>query len=199
MAGEEIIDHFPVSEVIPPFLFNCWKHHRYFIRKQIEILSSLNEPAIRLLQKSLLLIGDSQMDMYTGYLDISNIIQELTDRLFSARADTEDRYYEWLQSGGDNYRIITISDGSGWALLRGNINSCYIHIHPAKHSLYTIRVRAKELKTAITALVWSNITDGSPYNIQTINKARKEVLSEPPIKSISMNEGIGKLITILSE
>ena len=61
----------------------------------------------------------------------------------------------------------------------------YVHIHPAKYSRHTIRVKANTLKTVL-ALKYASIKlmDKPNYNLQEVNRIRVELLGFSPIKSI---------------
>ena len=78
---------------------------------------------------------------------------------------------------------------------KGNLAERYIHIHPAKYSKHTIRVRATTLKTVLTLCVNKiPIRDDASQNLQTVNKQRSLFLQLSPIKSLNEKDsGILKL------
>ena len=63
-----------------PLTFNCWKHHAGFIKKQIEIYRG-EKISVEELQKTLLVIGESQMDLYHGELSPQKICDEIVSKL----------------------------------------------------------------------------------------------------------------------
>jgi len=185
--------------VIPvPFVFNCWKHHRLFIKYQIDSLTSDTGLTYSNLREVLLVLGNSQMDMYTGKLFPSEITAKLYSYLISQGISAENDYRNWVSSSG-KYRLAQIEEGSKWTFLPGKEDGRYIHIHPAKYSVFSVRIRALELKTAIAVIILTKRNGESPYDVKIVNIARKEVLSESPLKSVSKNAGLGKLIKLLSE
>nr|WP_157470911.1 hypothetical protein [Draconibacterium orientale] len=71
----------------------------------------------------------------------------------------------------------------------------FIHIHPAKFSKHTIRVRATTLKTVLTLCVHKiPILDDTELNLMAVNQQRSSYLQLSPIKSLDdENSGILKL------
>jgi hypothetical protein len=80
-----------------PVLFNCWKHHKLFIQKEIERFIKTNSPEVmELLKKQLLIIGESQTDLYTGILTPGEIVNSITNQLRDINAFEIVNYKEWL-------------------------------------------------------------------------------------------------------
>ncbi|RKY92909.1 MAG: hypothetical protein DRQ01_05690, partial [Ignavibacteriae bacterium] len=65
-----------------PLTFNCWKHHAGFIKKQIEFYRG-EKISVEELQKMLLVIGESLMDLYVGELSPQKICDEIVGKLKS--------------------------------------------------------------------------------------------------------------------
>ena len=186
-------------EIPVPFVFNCWKHHKLFIQNKIERIDLKHAGATVELKQALIKIGRSQMDLYTGMQLPKDITFHLMSMLIPEGIINEKDYREWIRSSGKNYRIVEIAEGSKWTMLNINEQGRYIHIHPAKYSSFSVRVRSLELKTAIAVLVWTNTYSGSAFDIQVINKVRKELIGESPLKSVIISEGLGKVIRMLSD
>lgn len=179
-----------------PIKFNCWKHHALFIKKELKNFNS--EIQITQLQKRLLKIGESQMDLYYGRSMPEEIAGQVIKFLSSIPVKNNEQYAEWLLKKGKEYQIITLNDKSVWALRSGDEINRYVHIHPGRYSPYSVRVKALTLKTAICALACSKIKSASAFDIDLINEARKKILNIPPLKSINKEKGLGKLINLLS-
>ena len=180
-----------------PFNLNCWKHHAGFIANQINKINK--ETELEALPAILLKIGESQMDLYLGKLTTLQIT-DFTNQLLKERNVVEyDSYKKWLFAGGKEYRLITLMDKSIWTLRIGNQKENYIHIHPGRYSANTIRVRALTLKTAICVLAVANIYKISTFELKIINNVRKKFLKAAPVKSITSNSGLGRLLTILKK
>jgi len=180
-----------------PFKLNCWKHHAGFIAKQIKQIKS--EEELRNIPSLLLKIGESQMDLYLGKLTPFEITGFTKNFLKENEVFKYESYEQWLFSEGKEYRLITLPDKSTWTLRMGNQKENYIHIHPGRYSVHTIRVRALTLKTAVCLLFWAKAHGGSPFEVPLVNEIRKEYLNASPLKDISSHYGLGKLITIFAE
>lgn len=176
-----------------PILFNPIKHHTGAI-KQI-IGETTNEED---LLRTLLTIGESQMDLYVGELSVGEITQQIIKQLKQKNVITQTEYSEWINSGGSDYKMLTLSDNSQWTLRLSNDNEKYIHIHPGRYSPRTMRIKANTLKTAIAVNVYAKVNKYNPLDLEIINYARKEILGESPIKSISTNSGLGKIIALFN-
>ena len=186
-------------ENLPPILLNCWKHHAGFIRSQIHSLAAQKEKAFDNLPDNLLLIGDSLMDLYLGSLKPQDIANYITDELKRKEISDNLSYKNWLFKGGNEYRITSLPDKSKWTLRYGKDENYYVHIHPARYSPKTIRVRSLSLKTAIAVLLSTEVYGGSPFEVTVINKIRINLLKASPIGKVSSGNGLGKLILILKQ
>jgi hypothetical protein len=148
--------------------------------------------------REIICIGENLTDMYIGKLTPKEITEEVVQILHSELITEKKRYRHWLHADRKDYRIINLSDSSRWALRWGEDEDKFVHIHPAKKSKYTVRVRGLTLKTALLALSWSAINDLYPDDLKTINKVRKRWLDESPVKQINFSSGIGRIIAVLS-
>jgi len=180
-----------------PLTYNCWKHHAGFIKNQIEFYRD-EKISVEELQKTLLLIGESQMDLYVGELSPQKICNEIVSKLKSTGVFAFEAYKKWLFEKGDEYKLIEISDKSVWALRLGKQKERYIHIHPGRYSPVTLRVKALTLKTAIAMLIINYKKNFPLMDTLKINEVRKKILSSPPIKKVSSNSAVVRVINILS-
>ena len=177
--------------------FNCWKHHAGFIKKQIEFYRS-KKISVEELQKTLLVIGESQMDLYVGELYPQKICDEIGSKLKSTGKLAFEAYKKWLFEKGNAYKLIEISDNSVWALRLGKQKERYIHIHPGRYSPVTLRVKALTLKTAIAVLIINYKNNIPLIDTLKINEVRNEILNSPPVKKVSSNSAVVRVINILS-
>jgi len=170
--------------------FNALKHH---IRAVTRLIADCSLPE---LPQRLKVLGASQMDLYLGALEEADISREILQALSDLDIHTEQQYRHWLEEH-HYYRSITLSDGSVWILRLGKEGEKYIHIHPGRYSTESIRVKAAVLKTAIA--IWIYLKKGliSEVNEHTLNRARKEVLELPPVKSLAESRAILKMIGII--
>jgi GNAT superfamily N-acetyltransferase len=178
--------------------FNQWKHHKLFLSGQIKYYSLKKEARIKELKLNLLQTGKSQMDIYTGELLPEEIMQSISDQLTKYNVKDKDSYYKWLRGEGEDYRSIVLSDSSEWTLRLNPDSEKFIHIHPARHSVNTLRVRAATLQTAVVAVFLSKIKSANPLDLKIINEARKKFLGESPVKTVNKNSGLGKIVVMLA-
>jgi hypothetical protein len=169
---------------------NALKHH---IRAITRLIADC--PVAELPQR-LKVLGNSQMDLYLGDLEETDISRQVLQVLNALDIHTEQQYQHWLEQH-HHYRSITLSDSSVWILRLGKERDKYVHIHPGRYSPATIRVKAAVLKTAIA--VWVYLKNGliGEVNEDSLNRARKEVPGLPPVKSLTESRAILKMTGIL--
>jgi len=125
-----------------PILFNALKHHMPTIKQFVS-----NPPPQW--KNELVVIGHSLIDLYVGQMTVRQIVEETLHILHRIDIASLSQYEAWLRSAG-GYRIIQLTDTSQWTLRRSNANNRqYIHIHPARNSPFTLRIKSETLKTAI--------------------------------------------------
>ncbi len=180
-----------------PFIFNDWKHHKIFVKRKIEQFIIGGSKELPVLQNELKNIGDSRTDFYYGNLEPFEITKEIENILLEKEIFKRSDYIIWLNKNKLMYKLIELSDGSLWTLRLGENAKQYIHFHPGRRSVYSIRIKASILKTAIAALVWSGIYLDSPESRLVVNEARQKLLILPPVKNISDNKGILRIIELL--
>ncbi|MCY1723365.1 hypothetical protein OU798_23645 [Prolixibacteraceae bacterium Z1-6] len=162
-----------------PITFNPQKHHFRFLLSEIGYWKTMELPKVK---NDLLLIGNNLIDFYLGSLSVQQICNESIRFFQQKEINDEEKFTHWLK--GANYKKMTLSDQSEWLVKKGNSHTHYIHIHPAKFSKHTIRVRAATLKTVIALLVNSvSIQKSISKNLLSINSVREKMLGLSPIKS----------------
>jgi hypothetical protein len=179
-----------------PFKLNCWKHHAGFIARQIKKVKS--EEEMKNIPYFLLKIGESQMDLYLGKLTPFDLTKFTKKFLKEKKHFKFESYEQWLFSEESGYRLITMPDKSIWTLRMGNQKENYIHLHPGRYSMHTIRVRALTIKTAICVVSYLTAYKIGAPDLQLINKIRKEFLNAEPVKSLSSSAGLRRLINVFN-
>lgn len=169
------------------FLFNTLKHHLPSIILYIKQSSSPYA-------NDLLSLGSSQMDLYTGDLTTEEITQEIQLHLAETNKLDKTVYTDWIKQNG--FAKIQLSDRSEWILLLGNTSDKYIHIHPARYSPLSIRVKASTLKTVIALTI--EMTHLATINTSEINELRKK-LKLSPIKNIEESSNIKDLYMLIKK
>jgi hypothetical protein len=174
------------NKIQEPLLFNAQKHHLHFIQEQIGYWQSLSrEEAMNDLNK----IGDNLLDLYFGNLTVEEICRELIQILKKNKRLEKKQYLKWL--GPKSYNKIRCSDGSDWLAKKGNLPERFVHIHPAKNSVFTIRVRGTTLKTIIALFIYEvKFEKNIKSRLEAVNSIRKEYLNLSPVKSLQANKGI---------
>lgn len=176
-----------------PIQFNPIKHHIGAIKQFIK--EATNE---EVLLRTLLTIGESQMDLYVGDLSVDEISRQIIKQLKQKNVIERTEYSEWINSDGSDYKMLTLSDDSQWTLRLSDNNETYIHIHPGRYSHHTIRIKANTLKTAIVVNVYARLNKCNPLELKIINYVRKKILDESPVKSINASSGLGKIINMFN-
>lgn len=179
-------------QISEPFIFNPLKHHLGFIREftsgRIEEQSDINT-----LIKELKHIGTSVMDVYTGDIPVNGIAEEADLFLRTRGLISAGIFAEWSGTKDNDYRIISLSDDSQWALKYHNHEERFVHFFPARQSPHSFRVKANTLKSAILYYVLI----GKDYiNSDDLNKARA-FMGLSPVKDPVEAEAITEMIEIL--
>jgi len=179
-----------------PILFNFWKHHLGFLLNQINKSETIN---LKLLKSQILTIGNSTTDLYTGKMDIAEISDCCITTLKKLNRYRKDSYLKWIKQSPEEYHLLDFPDKSVWILKIGIEKGRHIHIHPGRHVPHTVRVKANILKTAYLANLFAIKHKISPFDIDLINKLRNEILELTPIKFVTMNQDLGKMIHLFGK
>ncbi len=181
--------------VPPPILLNCWKHHLGFIKSSVKKSVRNPEDAFIFLKNKLLLIGDSQMDLYTGKLSPREISGIILGKLNDWDLLNYEIFRKWISE--KKFKLISLEDDSVWTLRLGKFKERFVHIHPGRYSPNTIRVKANTLKTATAVLLMKKIMRKEVLTLEEINYVRILTFSAPPLKSLPKNSALLKMIRLL--
>ncbi|EJF10325.1 MULTISPECIES: hypothetical protein [Pontibacter] len=165
------------TDIPAPILFHPLKHHLGYIREFIKEQATAEEAALVAQLKT---IGSSQLDLYLGELLTQQIAYETILYLQKHQILEPEAFQTYLSSNKADYRVITLSDESSWVLRWGIVEGRHVHLHPARYSQHTIRVKANTLKTAIAAKM-AALRNQQPPNLQMINRVRQQWLNLPPV------------------
>jgi hypothetical protein len=177
------------AKIPVPVTFNTHKHHFKFLLGRIEIWKNTDWNHA---ESELLAIGENLLDFYTGNLTIEDICAECIHFFKSNNITNKIDLTNWLNPL--EYRKIKLSDSSEWVVKEGKDPVRYLHIHPAKQSVHTIRVRAATLKTVLGVMIKTDdISAHLNENLNTVNNIRNAYLHLSPVKSLQRNKGILKL------
>jgi hypothetical protein len=182
-----------MNEKIPvPITFNTHKHHLKFLLGQIEIWKNMHWNQA---ESELFTIGENLLDFYIGDLSVENICNECILIFENNKIYSKSDFIKWLFPL--EYRKIKLSDSSEWVIREGKDAVRFMHIHPAKQSLHTIRVRAATLKTVLGVMIRTdnNFTQIN-INLKVVNDIRVIYLKLSPVKSLQRGKGILKLLEL---
>ncbi|QIA08624.1 hypothetical protein [Draconibacterium halophilum] len=171
-------------EIPIPIQYNPYKHHFRFLLTELVTWQKTDWMETK---KAMLSIGNNLFDFYLGHLTPEQVCQASINYLKSINIFTETDFSKWFNNSG--WKKITLPDESEWLVKKGNNANRYIHIHPAKFSKHTIRVRATTLKTVLTLCVHKiDIKNNAKLDLQAVNQQRVTFLKLSPIKSFDEEE-----------
>lgn len=171
---EEIDIPFPVR-------FNPLKHHRNYILRLLEGASP--EMMINLLDP----VCNNYIDLYTGSLTSEQIARQVIAILRSMQVLDVEKFTHWV-NGHYGYRKITLSDHSEWIVRRGNESERFVHLHPSRTGLYSVRFKGSTLKTIFLLKINKQVAEKEP-SLHIINRVRMQV-GLSPINKLDPNKGI---------
>lgn len=179
-------DHIP-----EPFQFNPLKHHLGFLR---DFATGWEQPGnAAAIVRTLKHIGTSVMDVYSGKLSVSDILEETGCRLKENSQFSYDSYMKWTGLNSSEFRSLHLSDSSEWILKFHDNRKRYIHIFPARSGPHTFRIKANTLKSAIHY----NVFSGNDFITEdAINTARAQA-GLSPVREVSEAEAIFRMIELL--
>ena len=168
-----------------PVLFSAIKHHQGYLQQLIRETSP--DIAPQALRRLLLPIGAAQFDFYTGPLSVEALDREVYQALQQQELLSEELFTKWVQQH-QGYRLISLSDQSSWTLRLGQRPNKWVHLHPARYSPHTCRLKAQALKTAISLLIKEREQSAAgALNLEVVNRTR-DYLGLPPLSQRQLTE-----------
>lgn len=177
-----------------PILFHPLKHHLGHIR---EFVHSHANAEYAFLIAQLKTIGSSQLDLYLCKLSAQQIAYETILYLQKHHTLEPGAYQLYLSGSKANYGLITLSDESKWVLRWGVVEGRHVHLHPARYSQHTLRVKANTLKTAVAVCIAVKRYK-QPQDLQLVNQVRTQWLGLAPIPNFPPDGALAKLIERLT-
>ncbi|WP_372367849.1 hypothetical protein [Candidatus Uabimicrobium sp. HlEnr_7] len=171
--------------------FNAGKHHFPDIARRIIGYAQSSE-----CQENFI-IGrikdlDGVTDIYVGDLSPQQLEGEVSEFIQNKNITSLENYRNFLETEGDIKRFgyyyqYTMSDTSIFTL-RLIEDEKYIHMHPARYSPHTFRIRGNTLKTIIITTFIAIRDKESFTNLSVVNNARQK-LGLPPLDEIPSKIG----------
>lgn len=181
-------------DLLKPILFHALKHHVLYIREFIRLQHMADEAWLK---SALRTIGSSQLDLYLGSLNPLQIATETIAYLQEQGALEHEAYQHFTRGKGTDYRVFTLSDNSDWVLRWGVVTGRHVHLHPARYSRDTVRIKANILKTAVAASI-ATLRYKQPLSLQLINQVRTQWLELSPLKEYVTAGGLSNAIAMLN-
>jgi hypothetical protein len=197
--GPWLLEVFTIStDVPPPVLFNAHKHHAGFLRERVRRAVTDGPDGLRALAAELVVVGAKLMDLYHGPFSPAEIAAKVMTALAKSGHGAPAAFRAWVDAAG-GYRTVEFpEDTSRWVLRAGDEDDRFVHVHPARYSPFTIRVRANVLTTAVMALAYTGLHGGDPLSRPVVNAVRRDYLGLAPVgRDPSGDEGIGSVIELL--
>lgn len=169
------------NEIPLPVRFNAFKHHRNFILGILE--SASPEVIIDLLDP----VCNNYIDIYTGKISPTVIAESIIRILQLNQVFQLDDFTQWVDSK-NGYRQIRLEDGSEWIVRRSNEPERYIHLHPAREGLFSLRFKGSTLKTAYLIKIRASVSGMAP-TLELVNRIRIQI-GLSPIKKLERSKGI---------
>jgi hypothetical protein len=187
-------------EVLPPVLFNTFKHHAGSLRARIAALVEQGPAGLCDAARWSAVLGTKLMDLYTGQLSPRALSEHIITHLGSEGRLEIDTYRTWL-AGCEEYAVVVLPhDESRWVLRGGDDMERYVHLHPGRWSPGTVRVRANVLKTAFLVLIHAGIHGVDALDREVINEVRRVHLALSPLGEDAAGEqGLGAMIELLRQ
>lgn len=172
-----------------PVTFNPHKHHFGFLTDQIKTWRGQDWEKVK---PELFFMGENLIDLYLGSLSVNQVCYECIRYFRNENVLERTAFLDWLYPR--EYRKIELADSSVWVVKKGIDPERFIHIHPAKYSPLTIRVRAATLKTVVALTTHSvSIQKEITENLDAVNTTRRLFLQLSPVKSLNPEKGIIQL------
>lgn len=176
-----------------PVTFNPFKHHFGFLKAQTD---KWKKQYWEVVKNDLNLIGNNMIDLYCGNLKVEEIIEACFNFAMKKNITDAGSLQEWLFP--KEFKKIKLSDHSEWVVRQGLNSANFLHIHPAKYSPSTIRIRASVLKTVLALKILEVRPENNNLPLQLVNRIRKEKLGLSPVKSITKGKGIDRIWSIFN-
>lgn len=139
-------------------------------------------------------LGTSQFDLYLGCLSLEAIFEDIAAGLAQEGIGDKAVYRAWIAANA-GYRTLLLRDGTGMTL-RYLEQEQFIHIHPSRYAVHTVRVKANAMKTALMYLHVYGVGDGAAPDTDRINHVRRYLHLSPVSGKAGVDE-IRKCMNLL--
>ncbi|RME03401.1 MAG: hypothetical protein D6805_06600 [Planctomycetota bacterium] len=163
-------------------VFNSFKHHLPSALQRLQKWAEKNQK--KLLSKELVKLAKGSIDIYYGSLSPAQIQEEILEYMQQLQISSSKKYLRYLQTFGrirrkGHYLLHTLSDSSTFVLRYVENPKQFVHIHPARYSNLTFRLKSNTLKTCLLAYFLSQIHRQSTISEEAVHLARKQLSLSP--------------------
>ncbi|HNX80374.1 MAG TPA: hypothetical protein PKJ24_10825 [Prolixibacteraceae bacterium] len=160
---------------------NALKHQLGFLHFRMECWFTMDWNLVR---EEMLELGENQFDLYTGILDVGQIMGEIDSQLLNHGIHDRESLKVWL--GRSGYRIVHLSDSSKWVIRESDASGNPAHLHPARNQPMALRIKSANLRTAVAIMYHFRGSCPAPDTLNTtmINHIRKNLAGLSPVRSI---------------
>jgi hypothetical protein len=178
-----------------PVMFNPLKHHLGFIREYTRAWSDSthNHTDQSVMISELKHLGSSVMDIYSGTLTIEQICREVLAYPGINQFAEPEKLAAQAGRKLTDFRIITLSDSSRWSVSCSDSSRLWVHIFPARGSIYSFRIKSNTIRSAILY----HILIGKDYVTNNDLNIVRSLLGLSPVKDTVDAEAINEMIEIL--
>lgn len=165
--------------------FQSTKHH--LATAASRVLAAAREGAAGregLLQAILPIGAAGIVDVYEGALSADQIAAEVERWLASKGLLDRESFRAHLESEGairriGHFLVVDLSDTTRFCLRASDEGDAFVHVHPARYSPHTFRIRTQTLKTAILAHYLALREGRSPLELAVLDEARSWIELSP--------------------
>lgn len=167
-----------------PVFFQAIKHHMSYMIDTIKTLSKRGEEGEKEFLRELLVLGErGTADVYEGERRVEEISGDVEHFLRQEGLLDQASYLKYLESEGAEkrmglYTVHTLSDESQFVFRYIDDGAKYVHIHPARYSPRTFRIKVNTLKSALFSCFLSLAKD-APLGYEVVEEARAKLCLSP--------------------
>jgi hypothetical protein len=171
---------------------NALKHHLGYLLCRMECWFTMEWDRVNEEMREL---GENQFDLYTGTLDIGQILEEIDIQLNSEEIHDREDLKLWLGQVG--YGIFRLSDGSKWVIRESDAPGNPAHIHPARNQPLAKRTKSAHLRSVVAILhqFRGNCPPVDTLDTARFNAIRRNSAGLSPVRSIRECQRILQVLT----
>lgn len=183
------------TSIPPPYRFNPWKHHLHWVLSRLKYHQDHPEDLTRRKEtiENIKVLNSNYLDIYTGVLTPEQLTRDIGEKLKESKINDKSSFSAWI--GRNGFKLVTLSDHSGWVLREGTEEECYIHLHPARNTPQVIRIHGNSWKSVVVTRMFN--PGMADTDLSAINEVREKHLNLSPLKNIDESQRLLKALKLL--